>query len=306
MDSNNGRLRMFRLRKFPGSCALLSFARTKTRQVIAITMVALLSVSSFPQQPSTSQLANSPQAPNAPSTASTVVVPAGTRITLVLTDPILSRSVRRGDEINAETTSPVTIGNQVVIPPGTFVQGKLDNLARKGRRGELHLSSLSVIFPNGYVAQLPGPVDLESDDGYAVSDPGNGKIIGMFAAPAAGMGLGALIGHAMAGSQSTSINTSLPPDCGVPTPGCFGGTSQSLTIPGSKLKSTAIGSIVGLAIGGAAALILLARSHNFFLDEGSPINLVLRQPLYLDQSYTANPVPESGQQPFARSTKGEN
>jgi hypothetical protein len=269
-------------------------------------MIALLSVSSFAQQPLTSTLANSPQAPTAPSTAFSVVVPAGTRIALVLTDPILSRSVRRGDEINAETSSPVTVGEQAVIPTGTFVQGKVDNLARKGRRGELHLSSLSVIFPNGYVAQLPGPVDLETDDGYAVSDPGKSKMIGMFAAPAAGMGLGALIGHAMAGSQSTSINASLPPSCGVPTPGCSNGVSQSLTIPGSKLKNTAIGSMVGLAIGGAAGLILLARSHNFFLDEGSPVNLVLREPLSLDEPHAPNSIPESGHQPPAPSTKGGN
>ena len=304
MDTNHGRLRMFRLRKFAASSAQMSIARTKTRQVVAITMIALLSLSSFAQQPSTSQLPNSPQAATAPSTAFTLVVPAGTRIALVLTDPILSRSVRRGDEINAETTSPVTVGNQVVIPPGTFVQGKLDNLARKGRRGELHLSSLSVIFPNGYVAQLSGPVDLESDDGYAIADPGEGKIVGMFAAPAAGMGLGALIGHAVAGSQSTSINTSLPPSCGVPTPGCSGGTSQSLTIPGSKLKSTAIGSMVGLAIGGVVSLVLLSRSHNFFLDQGSPVELILRQPLSLDQSHIANEIQQPGQESAAPSTKG--
>ncbi len=306
MDSNTGRLRMVHLGKFSGSSFLPSLAHENIRQVIAITMISLLSVSSFAQQPSTSPFSNSPQAPTAPSTTFSIVVPAGTRIALVLTDPILSRSVSRGDEINAETTSPVTVGNQVVIPAGTFFQGKVDNLARKGHRGELHLSSLSVIFPNGYVAQLPGPVDLETDDGYVVSDPGNGKMIGMFAAPAAGLGLGALVGHAMAGSPSTSITTGLPPVCGVPTPGCSNGMSQSLTIPGSKLKSTAIGSMVGLAIGGAAGLILLARSHNFFLDEGSPVNLVLREPLSLDEPHAPNPIPQSGHQPLAPSTKGGN
>lgn len=304
MDSNNGRLRLFRLREFSAPSTLLSFASTKTQKVTATTMVVLLSLSSFAQQPSTAQLPNSPQPPTAPSTAFNLVVPAGTRIALVLTDSILSRSVRRGDEINAETTSPVTVGNQVAIPPATFVQGKVDTLARKGRRGELHLSSLSVIFPNGYVAQLSGPVDLETDDGYAVADPGKGKMIGMFATPAAGMGLGALIGHAIAGAPSTSITASLPPDCGVPTPGCFGGPSQSLTIPGSKLKSMAIGSMVGLAIGGVVSLTLLARSHNFFLDEGSPIKLVLRHPLPLDQPQDPNAVPQSGQPPLAPSTTG--
>jgi hypothetical protein len=196
-----------------------------------------------------------------------VLVPAGTRIALVLTHPVQSRYIHRGDDIYAQITSPVTSGNEVVIPPGTFVQGKVDKLERKGGRGKLHLQSMSVTFPDGYVAPISGPVTLESDDGYAVKDPGNGRIISAFALPAAGAGLGALIGHA-AGGKGTNVN--------------------GMTFNPGGLKSTAIGSMVGLAVGGVASLVMLTSSRNFYLDVGSPVEMVLQQPLSLERERVAD------------------
>jgi hypothetical protein len=155
----------------------------------------------------------------------------------------------------------------VVIPPGTFVQGKVDKLERKGGRGKLHLQSMSVTFPDGYVAPISGPVTLESDDGYAVKDPGNGRIISAFALPAAGAGLGALIGHA-AGGKGTNVN--------------------GMTFNPGGLKSTAIGSMVGLAVGGVASLVMLTSSRNFYLDVGSPVEMVLQQPLSLERERVAD------------------
>ena len=85
-----------------------------------------------------------------------VTVPAGSRIALVLTQPIQTRYLHRGDDIYAQVVSPVTAGNEVVIPPGTFVQGKIDKLERQGGRGELRLQSMSVTFPDGYTVPIPG------------------------------------------------------------------------------------------------------------------------------------------------------
>src|SRR5205807_8339110 len=74
--------------------------------------------------------------------------------------------------------------------------GKLDKLQWKGGRGELHLQSMTITFPDGYVVPTSGPMTLVSDEGYAVKDPGSGRCVGAFALPAAGVGVGALIGHA--------------------------------------------------------------------------------------------------------------
>jgi hypothetical protein len=230
-------------------------------QALVLSTTLIAGFTCYAQQPMQSVSGNGTPANNP------VIVPSGTRIALVLTHPIQSRSVRRGDDIYAQITSPVTSGNEVVLPPGTFVQGKVDKLGRNGSRAQLHLQSMSVIFPDGYVAPFSGPLDLESDEGYALTDPGKGRVAGMVAAPLAGLGIGALIGNAAHTRQSSTLD----------------GTTISSSTP----KGLAIGSLVGLAAGGAVSLFLLGGSHQFFLDVGSPVEMVLGQPLTLQQERVA-------------------
>src|SRR6266568_610652 len=63
-----------------------------------------------------------------------LIIPAGTRLALVLTHPVDSKSVQRGDQVYAETTSPASSRSQVVIPAGSFVQGRVEKLTRRGSR----------------------------------------------------------------------------------------------------------------------------------------------------------------------------
>jgi len=223
-----------------------------------------------------------------------VTVPAGSRIALVLTQPIQTRYLHRGDDIYAQIVSPVTAGNEVVIPPGTFVQGKIDKLERQGGRGELRLQSMSITFPDGYTVPIPGPMTLESPDGYAWKDPGNGRAGGAFALAGGGAGVGALIGHFASSSQPNTITNTLPPGCSGPPPGCL---SSSVTAPGSTAKGTVIGAMVGGAIGGVAAIALLFNTHDFFLDVGSPVEMLLQHPLTLEQDQVAAAVRQSEQHP---------
>ena len=263
--------------------------KTRNRQGIALTTTLLLAISGVAQQSPTTPTPDTPDYSAAAVTANktTASVPAGTRIALVLKQPIQTRYIHRGDDIYAQTVAPVTSGTEVVIPAGTFVQGKVDRLERQGGRGELRLQSLGITFPDGYVPPVSGPITLESDDGYAVQDPGKGRIVGAFALPAAGLGIGALIGHSLASSQPQTITNSLPPGCTGPPPGCL---SSSLTTPADTLKSTAIGSVVGLAVGGVASLVLLFGTHNFYLDTGSPVSMVLHQPIILPEDEVADAI----------------
>jgi hypothetical protein len=226
--------------------------------------------------------------------SNTIAVPAGSRIALVLTQPIQTRYVHRGDDIYAQIVSPVTAGNEVVIPPGTFVQGKVDKIERQGGRGELRLQSMSITFPDGYTIPVAGPMTLDSPDGYALKDPGSGRSVGAFALPAAGVGMGALIGHLTANSSPGTITSTLPPGCTGPPPGCL---SSSLTTPGSTAKGTIIGAAVGGAIGAVASIALLTTSRNFFLDVGSPVEMTLQHPLSLQQDEVATAVRQSEQHP---------
>jgi hypothetical protein len=263
-----------------------SLAKRRTIQGLALTTALLVATSGFAQQPSQATPDSSDGSQKAP-TNNAIIVPAGTRIALVLTQPIQTRYIHRGDDIYAQVVSPVTAGSEVAIPPGTFVQGKVDRLERKGGRGEVRLQSMAITFPDGYTMPIPGPITLESDDGYALKDPGTGRLTGAFALPAAGVGIGALIGHSTANSQPSTITSTLPPGCTGPPPGCL---SSSATAPGSTAKGTIIGAGIGGAIGAVASLALLLNTHNFFLDFGSPVEMVLQQPLSLKQDEVSEAI----------------
>ena len=282
---------------------LLSLAKTTSKQFFALTALGATCLAQQPS-PTTSPLDSQPTSQDAVASAiptpeiATVTVPAGTSIALVLTHPIQSRYIQRGDAIYAQVISPIAAGNEVVIPAGVLVEGKVDKLGRNGSRGELYLQSMSITYSDGYVVPVSGPITIESDEGYALKDAGKGRIIGAFTLPAAGAGLGTLIGHALASSQGTTINTSLPPSCGVPTPGCMNNTS-SFTFPPDRVKSMAIGGGIGLAAGGIASLVLVFNTHNFFLDVGAPVEMVLPHPLTLqdDEVAVANAIHDAEQHP---------
>ena len=188
--------------------AFQSLAKTKIRQGIALTTTLLLAISSLAQEtpPPTPQPDSQTTSPDALSSAkpapasTTVTVPAGSRIALVLTQPIQTRRLHRGDDIYAQIVSPVTAGNEVVIPPG----------------------------------------------------------------------------------------------CSGPPPGCL---SSSVTAPGSAAKGTIIGAAVGGAVGAVASITLLFNTHNFFLDVGSPIEMLLQHPLTLEQDQVAEAVRDAEQHP---------
>jgi hypothetical protein len=279
-----------------------NLAGTTFRQSLVLSNVLLLAAYSIAQTNSTPGAPPNSQntPPNAVASAkpaaeaTTVTVPAGTNIALVLTHPIQSRHIHRGDDIYAQISSPITSGNQVVIPAGTLIQGKVDKLGRNGSRGELYLQSMAVDFPDGYVAPVAGPITLESNEGYALKDPGNGRTAGFVAMPLAGAGLGALIGHSAASSESTTLTSSIPSGCSGPPPECL---SSSVTGPPDKGKDTVIGAAVGSGIGLAAALLLINSSHHFFLDVGAPVEMVLQHPLTLQQDQVAEAVRQSEQHP---------
>jgi hypothetical protein len=273
----------------------LTLIQTKSKQALALTTTLLLTISTFAQQPTPQPDPQDKDNPPAVLQKAAngkdvlITIPAGTRIALVLTQPVQTRYLRRGDDVYAQITSPVASGDEVVIPPGTFVQGKFDRLERKGDRGELRLESMGITFPDGYVAPVSGPITMESDEGYALKDPGKGRQVGMFALPAAGLGLGTLIGHSFGHSASivTTNNCGLNINC----------LPQSSIVPDTQLRDTAIGAGVGLAAGGLGSLFLFFNSHNFYLDQGSPVQMTLQQPLTLDVDQIAAPAQPSDQDP---------
>jgi hypothetical protein len=283
------------LRRFTPAC--LNLAKTRITQVLALATTLLLTMLLLSMASVAQQTTSAPDAPAATQVASNntpVAVPAGTRIALVLTQPIQTRYLHRGDDIYAQIVSPVTSGNEVVIPPGTFVQGKLDKIERHGQRGVVHLQSMSITFPDGYTIPVAGPMTLVSPDGYALIDPGNGRGFAAMGLALGGAGAGALIGHSAANSQPGTITNTLPPGCTGPPPGCL---TSSVSTPGSTAKGTIIGAMVGGAIGGVASIAVLLKTRNFFLDIGSPVEMNLQHPLTLEEDEVSEAIRDAQQHP---------
>lgn len=289
----------------PSTVTFANLAKTRITQGLALAATLLVTlfsstVFSFAQQapqptpPPDSQTTSGAPASAKPAPEAAITVPAGTSIALVLTHPIQSRYIHRGDDIYAQVISPIAAGDEVVIPAGILVEGKVDKLGHNGSRGELYLQSMSITYPDGYVAPVAGPITLESDEGYALKDPGNGRIAALIAGPLAGAGLGALIGHSAASSQGTTITSSIPQGCIPGTPGCL---SSSITGPPDKGKDTVIGAAVGTGVGLAVGLLLIGTSHHFFLDVGSPVEMVLAHPLTLKGDDVADAIRDAERHP---------
>ena len=60
-------------------------------------------------------------------------VPSGTKVPLMLTQGITSKTAKEGDPVYAQTAFPVTQNNRIVIPAGTYVQGVVRRVVRPGR-----------------------------------------------------------------------------------------------------------------------------------------------------------------------------
>lgn len=103
--------------------------------------------------------AQAPDATTSPSSAPpSLDIPAGAKIDVALVRPLLSRAAVPGATIYAQTIFPVTAAGRVAIPPGTYVQGRLEKLIRPTRRkprAELDVAFIQLVFANNYVAPLP-------------------------------------------------------------------------------------------------------------------------------------------------------
>jgi hypothetical protein len=137
-------------------------------QASATTMAAARQVQ-MAQAASAGQTAGSSQtaAVAAPAAAApgTIDVPVGTKIQLNLVTQIMSKSTKPGDTVRAVVAFPVTVGSQMAIPAGTYVEGQLisagGNSGAKARYGankaaspalQIHFTKL--VYANGYTVPL--------------------------------------------------------------------------------------------------------------------------------------------------------
>jgi hypothetical protein len=144
------------------------------------------------------------------------VIPAGSEIPLTLTQAISTKNAREGDAVYAQTAFPFVLNDRILVPAGTYIQGRISHVERAGRvkgRAELLIHFTSLIYPSGYTVMLPasientpgaehdgvkdkeGTIQEDKDTGKRVEDAAKGGAIGTVAgATAGGVATGGLNG----------------------------------------------------------------------------------------------------------------
>src|SRR2546430_1319517 len=98
------------------------------------------------------------QAPAEQEKEQSITIPAGTHVALTLTSPMRVKATHPGDSVRAVTAFPVTVGKQVVIPAGTYVEGAVDRIVKRSSKGHagLEMHFTRIVFTNGYNVVLDG------------------------------------------------------------------------------------------------------------------------------------------------------
>jgi hypothetical protein len=238
----------------------------------------LLATDCFAQDPTTQGQAvevqqGAPVAAVAPAPPDTppqaLTIPAGTRVQMTLTSPMRSNTTHQGDAVRAVAAFPVTVGKQVAIPAGTYFEGSIDRVVKRGPSGhaQLQMHFTRVVFADGYNVALDGA----TAEARAKAPAGNG--LNPAAAPAAAS-------EGAPGLVLAQFPTQPP----------------TTTLPPQPHLGPSIGAVVGLTLGIGAAVtvtaILLGRRHagDILFDTGYQFEMVLSAPLSLDADRVAAAV----------------
>jgi hypothetical protein len=219
--------------------------------------------SSVPGDSSASRPVAANPVPAPASDPNAFTIPAGTKIPLSLKQAISTKNAREGDAVYAETAFPFVVDNRVIVPAGSYIQGRIAHVERAGRvkgRAEILMHFTSMIYPSGYTVMLPGSVEntpgadnksVKDSEGTIQQDKDTGKKI----EEGAKGGVYGASGGALAGGLSGGLN----------------------------------GARVGAAAGAAAGIgwALLKRGNDVKIDVGTSIEMEIQRPITVDASRIA-------------------
>ncbi|MCI0402018.1 MAG: BON domain-containing protein [Acidobacteria bacterium] len=140
-----------------------------------------------------------------------VTIQAGTRVSIRTMDPIDTSKNQLGDTFRATLESPLMVGDKVVVPEGTEVEGRIAELKSAGRfagRSELAIE-LSELIINGksYPIETDQFTRQGSSRGKATAAKvGGGAAIGAIIGGIAGGGKGAAIGATVGAGAGTGVS----------------------------------------------------------------------------------------------------
>jgi len=166
-----------------------------------------------PEQPAPPEQTAPPQPPPPPPPPQKVTVPAGTQLSVRLSDPLDSERNQVGDTFHGTLSAPIVIDGETVIPSGADVVGRVANVQSAGRFAgssllTLELTSLSV---NGKTYNLQTNQWTRSGKGEGkntATKVGVGTAAGAILGGIFGGGRGAAIGAAAGAGAGTGVAAS--------------------------------------------------------------------------------------------------
>ncbi len=169
-----------------------------------------------------------------------VTIPAGTKVPIELKNAISTKGNHEGDPVYARTTFPVVINDQILIPAGTYMQGRISEIKPAGRmthRAEVLMHFTTLVYPSGYTVALPGSIEnapavdkskVKDKEGTISGDTGKGDKAATIAIPAAS-------GGALAGGLATGSRVGALAGAGT---GAAAGVIAAMLMHGNEVKLT--------------------------------------------------------------------
>lgn len=152
-----------------------------------------------------------PPPPPEPTPTPKVTVPAGTQLSIRLTDEVSSEKAQVGDVFHGSISAPVTIDEQTVIPTTADVEGRVVEVKSAGRfAGQSVLTlELTKLTMNGRSYNLQTSQWTKSGNGRGKSTAakvGGGAAVGAILGGIFGGGKGAAIGAAAGAGAGTGVS----------------------------------------------------------------------------------------------------
>jgi hypothetical protein len=150
-----------------------------------------------------------------------LVIPAGSKIPVSLAQAISTKNAREGDAVYAQTVFPFVLNDRILVPAGTYIQGRISHTEPAGRskkRAEILIHFTTLIYPSGYTVMLPasventpgadnkgvkdseGTIQQDKDTGQRIEDAGKGAAVGGTVGGIGGAAAGGLTGARIGGA----------------------------------------------------------------------------------------------------------
>jgi type IV secretion system protein VirB10 len=183
-------------------------------------------------------------------------IPKGTHVLLRMMNSISTRTAAPGDQVYLQTATPVAVNGQILIPPGTYVQGSVSHAKRSGRvkgRAELGVHLETMTFPDGKMLKIAPR--LSSVDDAATGQKVDERESQIQSAPTKGKDSAQIA--IMAGSGAA-----------------IGGLVDR------SFKGAGIGAAAGTVVGLATALV--TRGNEVELHQGSTLDIVFDRDIVIE------------------------